>query len=108
MADDAIPTLHTPPLPLLTVGGAGYLTGEEWLKVTAYNTATAITLTITGRVLPFGERRPIPFRDTLTPTTDGLASTKAIALPDGWLLNVDVRVTAGTPSSQSTYVVLAL
>lgn len=85
-----------------------YLTGEEWLRVTAFNTQAGVTLRIAGRVLPFGAVHPVPFLDTLTPTSDGLATAKLVALPDGWLFSVMVSVTAGAPSVGQTYVVVEL
>lgn len=77
--------------------GALYLTGEDALKLTVYNAAAGVTVTLSGRTLAFGATRPSPFVQTLTPTTDRAASSVIVGMPDGWLLNAQVIVSGGSP-----------
>jgi hypothetical protein len=78
-------------------GGQGfYLTGEDSLRLTAFNAAAGVTVAIEGRYLtPRGD--VVTFADRLVPTTNRLASSAVFTLGDGWLLNVHVRASAGTP-----------
>ncbi len=95
-----------PPIPTLAeYGGAPlYLTGEDNLKLTVFNAAAGVTVALTGRTLPFGSTRPSPFKQLLIPATDRSASTVILPLDDGWLLNAQVVVAAGSPAIGQTFV----
>jgi hypothetical protein len=99
-----------PPLPpLVAVGGAPlYVTGEDALRCTVFNALAGVTVTITGRMLVFGQARPSPFTQTLIPATDRSASTVTFSLGDGWLLNAQVIVSVGTPAIGQTFARLSI
>lgn len=90
--------LADPNSPARVLGGAQpfYVSGEDHLQVRVFNTA-AVTLGIVGRMLMI-DGRIAPFAESFTPATSGALDTKIIALPEGWLLNVAVIVTNGTPT----------
>lgn len=83
-----------------------YVSGEDHLQVRAFNTAT-VTLAIVGRML-LPDGRVMPFVESFTPSTGGALATKLIVLPEGWLLNVAVQVTSGTPTSTQTLALLRI
>jgi hypothetical protein len=89
----------TPPFPPLAAFGGSpiYFTGEDALKLTVQNAASGVIVTLTGRMLPFGATRPVPFKQTLTPATDRTASSVVVGIGDGWLLNAQAIVSTGSP-----------
>lgn len=108
MAPDA--GSFAPPLPgVAAMSGAPlYVTGEDALACTVFNAAAGVTVTITGRTLELGDVRPKPFSQTLTPATDRSASVIRFGIGDGWLLNVQVIVSSGTPAIGQTFARLSL
>lgn len=105
-----VPHPFAPPYPELVgpMGAPLYLTGEDALRVTVFNAAANVTVTITGRTVPFGEKHPVPFSQTFTPATDRSASTALVQLNDGWLLNVQAIVSAGSPGVGQCFARLSL
>jgi hypothetical protein len=109
MPEPLVPSFAPPFPPLVAMGGAPlYLTGEDELRLTVFNGAAGVTVTLTGRVLEFGQTRPTPFKQTLVPATDRSASAIVLGLGDGWLLNCQVIVSAGTPLLGQTFARLSL
>jgi hypothetical protein len=110
MADPGASQSFSPPLPSIEAFGGSplYVTGEDALAVTVNNAAAGVTVTITGRTLGFGQLRPSPFTQTLTPATDRSSSVVRFTLGDGWLLNAQVIVSAGTPAVGQTFARLSL
>lgn len=108
------PALVPLPSPALAGGEPFYVTGEDALRLTAFNSAAGITLSVFGRFLPIKQRddeddpRPTPFRVDLIPTTNRVASSRLMSLGEGWLLDWLVTVTAGTPSHGQCYVKVQL
>src|SRR5882672_7074542 len=99
----------TPIPPLVAMGGAPlFVTGEDALCVTVSNAAAGVTVTVTGRTLQFGATRPKPFAQTIIPATDRSASVARFTLGDGWLLNAEAIVSAGTPAIGQTFARLSL
>jgi len=90
------------------LGAPLYLTGEESLLVTVFNGLAGVTVKISGRTLPLGATRPVPFKQTFTPTSNRAASTQLIPLGDGWLLNAEVIITAGSPLMGQTFAKMSL
>lgn len=94
--------------------GAVYLTGEEFIRLTAFNGAAGVTLTLAGRFLPaprLGDvcpPHPRPFAHALIPATDRSSSTRIASLGDGWLLSASVFASGGTPRRGQCYVVVDL
>jgi hypothetical protein len=94
---------------VLALGGAAfYIRNEDALLLTVFNAASGVTVAITGRMLPLGATTPEPFKRTLTPTTDRVASTVLVTLGDGWLLNAQVIVSAGSPFVAQTFARLSI
>jgi len=112
MAPDALvpPPSFTLDIPAVAaIGGAPlYLTNDDALLLTVFNGAAGVTVTISGRTLAFGAKHPTTFKRTLTPATNRTASTLNLNLGDGWLLNCQVVVTAGTPLVGQTWARVSL
>lgn len=80
-----------------------YVTGEDNLQIVSYNSATGVTLTIVGRLLGVdGVTRP--FVETHTPNTDRTAKTTYHPIGEGWLQNVVVYASAGSPQIGQAFV----
>jgi len=88
--------------PIVAPGGV-YVTNDDYLLLTAYNSAASTLIEIGGRVLD-RDGRPVPFTGRLTPTTDRVASTVVVRLGEGRLQQVSVGIIGGTPSYGQTYV----
>lgn len=82
-----------------------YMTGSETIRLTVYNAASGVTVTISGRRFD-QDARISEFAHRLTPTTNRVATTLDITPGDGWLLGLAVRVTAGAPLDGQTYAVV--
>jgi hypothetical protein len=90
-------TKPDPSRPML-VGGEGlYVTGDDHLLLTSSGSVASITLTLAGRVLTV-DGRPAPFAQTHTANSARTTSTQLARLTEGWLQNVRVGVTSGSPS----------
>ena len=85
-----------------------YITGAETIRLTAYNSASGVRLSLSGRRFPYGGNSLSEFRADLTPTTNRAATTLDFAPGEGWLLGLAVRVIAGTPIEGQTYVVVEI
>lgn len=111
MAPDPAPSQSwAPPLVAAAdvLGAPLYLTGEDHLLVTIFNGAAGVTVTISGRTFPLGGTRPVEFKRAFTPSTSRAASTQIIPLGDGWLLNAQVIVTAGSPIIGQTFAKMSM
>ena len=84
---------------------ANYLRVDENLRVTSYNSASGVTLTIRARV--WGLDGPVSDSgDSQTPATNRTATSTIIRTPSGWLLGGQVFASAGTPLIGQTFVVV--
>lgn len=98
------------PRPLLPIGPPGsaiYTNGDESLRATVLNAAAGVRVRIAGRFMHM-DGRVEPIADQLVPATDRSASVKSLPLAEGWLLNAQVHVVAGTPQTGQTFAVLSL
>lgn len=86
---------------------AVYLTGEDNLRVTVFNAAAGVTVTIRGRYLPL-DGDIVPFSDSFVPATNRTASTNTTRLAEGWLLGVSVFVSGGSPLTGQTFAIVSL
>ena len=104
------PGSFTPTFPPLAAFGGSpiYITGEDALRLTVMNAAAGVTVTITGRMLEFGQTRPTVFTQNFVPATDRSVVTVVMPIGDGWLLNVQVLVSAGTPQLCQCFARLSL
>lgn len=91
-----------------------YLTGEDGLRLTAFNSAAGVSLALRGRFLPVStapdEQDPVigAFNQELVPTTNRAASTRTETLGEGWLLDWSVVVIAGTPLIGQCYAMVEI
>jgi hypothetical protein len=111
-----MPDVAAVPLPLSAVAGASplYVTGEDTLRLTAFNSAAGVTVTLTGRFVPVPQRddepplRPGAFRVDLVPTTNRVATVRLLPLSEGWLLDYAITISAGTPAHGQCFVKLQI
>lgn len=73
-----------------------FFTGEDRLRVTTFNAAAGVELSIEGRFIgPAG--RVQAFVERHVPNTDRTVASSTFGLGEGFLLGVQIRATAGTP-----------
>lgn len=91
---------------------APYLTPSAWLfamadalRVTTFNGQAGVTVQLEGRFLT-REGEILPFRFVHTPNTDRSSKSDTFPMGDGWLLNLQVRTSAGTPRRGQCYVLV--
>src|SRR5262249_42350476 len=85
-----------------------YLSGEEWLRLTTISNTGGVAVAIRGRVL-MPDSTPVPFRDQQIANSNRTVNTSLTALPEGWLLGVEVLAVSGsTPANGSTWVLVEL
>lgn len=80
-----------------------YLSGNETLRCTAFNSAANVRVRMAGRT--FTRAGGVnEFSDAFTPTSDRIATVLDKPLNEGWLLSVAIRIDAGAPLDGQTYV----
>jgi len=80
--------------------------GDE-LRISSFCSITGVTLTVTGRIItPIGETKRL--QRGHAPNTDRSVNTTRIDLTNGFLQNVAVAVSAGTPERGECYVICEL
>jgi len=86
------------------VGGLGfYFTGEDWLRVTSWNSLASVRVVATGRFLTCaGDVVPLS-RDGAA-NTDRTAATFSFRPGDGWLQDLSLIVTGAAPVRGQTFV----
>lgn len=99
-------------LPTILRAGAAsapfYVTGEDNLRLIV-RTSLAVTITIEGRMLDACTGVAVPFvQDVPIATVDRSAVTNNFRLGEGWLLDVSIRVTSGTPQIGRTFAQLRI
>src|SRR6266496_3821205 len=85
-----------------------YVTGEDHLKIDVYNAASGVTVAVIGRFLAVDDQRVEAFDRSVAPPTDRTLGSDSIYLGHGWLLDVMIVVSAGTPIYGQTWVRLGL
>lgn len=85
-----------------------YTTGEDHLRIMAVNSLAGVVLTIAGRSWDPLRRVILPITRTLTPTSDRTTSQILIPLAAGFLLDMTVFASVGTPVTGQTYVMVQL
>jgi len=80
-------------------------TGEDALEIASYNSQTGVRIAVQGRM--WNEREGIrPFAFEHVPTTDRSRGLEVFGLPFGYLLNVVIFASSGTPRIGQTFVSL--
>lgn len=93
--------------PSLAGGEAFYVEGDDHLLVSITNTQGGVTATVSGRQLLLdGSLKP--FNVPLTVTSDGVTRGTLVPLAQGWILSAMVKVTAGAPTTTSTFAAISL
>jgi hypothetical protein len=86
---------------------AVFLGVGDVLVITSWNAATGVTLSVEGRLLTRnGDVKS--FARSHTPNTDRTAASAVLALGEGWLLNLQVRASAGSPIRGQCFVLVEL
>ncbi len=84
---------------------AFYLTGEDNLRLTAFNSAAGVELAVRTRLLTC-EGEIVVGAERLVPATDRSASSLWMNAGEGWLLGAEVHAGSGTPRVGQCFVVL--
>lgn len=92
--------------PQLAPSGA-YMRLDDNLRITSYNSAAGVGLTIRSRILTTDGSIDAS-SDGQTPNTDRTAKQSILITPEGWLLGGQVFVSAGTPLVGQCYVVVEI
>ena len=91
----------------LRAPGAVFVTGEDNLRIRSLNAATGVTLSVTGRFWRLdGTIESLAFRHV--PNTNRTLATTVHTLGAGWLLDVRVIASAGTPIVGQCWALLEL
>lgn len=78
---------------------------NDALRLTSFNGAAGVTLVMEGRTMtPNGNI--VPFSRPHTPNTDRTAASTTVTMGAGYLLNLQVRATAGTPRRGQCFVLV--
>lgn len=98
------------PAPLLSPLGLPspcYFDGTDHLRLTTFNAAAGVTLAVEGRFLR-KEGQVTDLVERHVPNTDRTSASSTFPVGEGWLLNVHVRATAGTPRRGQCFVLLEI
>jgi len=80
-----------------------YVSGDDYLLLTSFNSLAGVAIAIGGRFLTIGgEIRP--FQDRHVPNSDRTSATLAIKLGEGWLQGITLIATGATPAEGQTFV----
>lgn len=89
--------------PLLVDGDAIYVTGEDSLRVSSFNSLAGVVLAVEGRFTRM-DGVVVPFVERHVPNTDRSVNTTLITLGEGFLGNLQIRATTGAPQRGQCYV----
>jgi len=84
-----------------------FITGEDRLRVTSFNAAAGVTLAVEGRVFLAGHGLRA-FAERHVPATDRTTSSTSFAIGEGWLLDVTIRASGGTPRRGQCFAIVEL
>lgn len=87
--------------------GGVYVRGDDQVRVTSFNAAAGVTLAIEGRFLG-QDGFPNVFAERHVPNTDRSAGTSTFSIGEGFLLNLMVRASGGSPRRGQCFVLLEL
>lgn len=78
-------------------------TGEDYLRLTSFNSKTAVRVGLQGRVWDPRTRRTVPFGHSHTPNTNRTAASSVFPVGVGYLLNVTIFAEIGNPLLGQTF-----
>jgi hypothetical protein len=84
-----------------------FLHDNDQLRLTAFNAAASVVLTVRGRLMT-AAGEDVPFQRELTPATDRSASTLTFSPGKGWLLECQVFASTGAPLIGQTFAIVSL
>lgn len=87
--------------------GGVYVRGDDQIRVTSFNAAAGVTLAIEGRFLG-ADGYPQIFGERHVPNTDRSAASSTFSIGEGFLLNLMVRASGGSPRRGQCFVLLEL
>ena len=93
--------------PALSGDSGFYFSGEDNLRITSFNGAAGVVLSIEGRFVTL-DGHIVPFVEVHTPNTDRTSATSLITMGEGFLTNVQVRATTGTPTQGQCFVIVEI
>jgi hypothetical protein len=93
--------------PTLVDQDAIYVTGEDHLRLTTFNGLAGVIVALEGRFMDLAGR-VTPLVERHIPNTDRTAATSLVTLGEGFLCNVQVRATTGSPQSGQCYAIVEL
>lgn len=93
--------------PALADSDAIYVTGEDHLRVTSFNSLAGVVLAIEGRFMGC-DGVVVPIVERHVPTSNYTAATSFVTLGEGFLCNLQVRATTGAPTQGQCFVLIEL
>ena len=93
--------------PAIVDGHAVYVTGEDNLRVTVFNSLAGIELALEGRFVTL-EGRIIPIVERIVPTAARAASISLHSLGEGFLANVMIRAAVGVPVRGEAFAIVEI
>jgi hypothetical protein len=93
--------------PTLVDSDAIYCTGEDHLRLTTFNGTAGVILALEGRFMRC-DGVVVPIVETHTPNTDRTSKTSLATLAEGYLGNVQLRATTGSPIAGKCYAIVEL
>lgn len=96
-----------PPQQWIPAPAPVYLTGEESLRLTTFANLANLVVTLTGRVLR-PDNTISRFSIPHTPNSNRTAATTTLAMPEGWLLGVEAKLTTGATTFGQVWAQLEL
>jgi hypothetical protein len=93
--------------PTLVDSDAIYCTGEDNLRLTTFNGTAGVILALEGRFMRC-DGVVVPIVETHTPNTDRTSKTSLVTLAEGYLGNVQLRATSGSPIAGKCFAIVEL
>jgi hypothetical protein len=93
--------------PSLVDSDAIYVTGEDCLRITSFNSLAGVVLALEGRFLRM-DGIVVPFVERHVPNSNYTAATSLVTLGEGFLGNVQVRATSGAPQQGQCYIIVEI
>jgi len=93
--------------PSLVDSDAIYVTGEDSLRVTSFNSLAGVVLAVEGRFMGY-DGVVVPMVERHVPNSNYTAATSFVTLGEGFLCNIQVRATTGAPGQGQCFVLVEI